>query len=37
VQPQPGQSQEKRSQARAAVIDSEEQTEGIRIMPGGDD
>jgi cell division septum initiation protein DivIVA len=42
--PQPGrsqqtpaqQAQEKHAQARAAVIDSEEQTEGLRIVPGRD-
>ena len=31
------QAQDKRAPARAAVIDSEEQTEGLRIVPGRDD
>ena len=36
-QPAPGQpAQDKRGPARAAVIDSEEQAEGVRIMPGRD-
>jgi DivIVA domain-containing protein len=37
VQPSPAQPQEKQaSPARAAVIDTDEKAEGIRIMPGGD-
>jgi hypothetical protein len=36
AQAQSAQSQDKRPAARAAVLDSDEQSENMRIMPGSD-